>query len=519
MGDGREWRGADTAPTEVKPAAEEPAFRPGGGTRDRTQPLNDPMYFVRAERASAAAQIDRSLKAWRKSAQAGTRPAAIPVGGGAPLDSAVRGTMQTQLGADLGAAKIHTGTESAQAAEALGARAFTVGQDVHFGGGQFAPGTKEGDRLLAHELTHVVQGQKSGVQRKADDADAGAHGAAGHEVSQPGEPAEQEADRVADGVADQLHGHSPGASSTGKAAGADTRAGGGDAKQAMGHPAAAPEGEKSGAAKAEEKPAKISAKFYGVGRKLFRSVNDQKGSKPKIDRPVPGLYGQLDPQSTPAGWQFIDTWMPLDPMKPSLIALRTEVTDPQGKFGFVERGYDTNKKQFVMLNAFLIRPGADKGTGVQSMIEHKDPVMIIGRGTPTQTFLTLRQMKLLERKAGMDVATLEKVKMSTIQNIEGICQLNQALRSGAKAEDLMANNESKRYAETTLTQVGKKIKSAKVVGGHKTPFKGLLEHYERGDQKKRQNFDKQLQQYGLTRDDVVLWNYDVELEVMPWPKS
>jgi hypothetical protein len=44
----------------------------------------------------------------------------------------------------------------------------------------------------------------------------------------------------------------------------------------------------------------------------------------------------------------------------------------------------------------------------------------------------------------------------------------------------------------------------------------LLEHYERGDQKKRQNFDKLLQQYGLTRNDIVLWNYDVELEVMPF---
>ena len=40
--------------------------------------------------------------------------------------------------------------------------------DVHFAAGQYAPGTKEGDRLLAHELTHVVQGQKSGVQRKAE---------------------------------------------------------------------------------------------------------------------------------------------------------------------------------------------------------------------------------------------------------------------------------------------------------------------------------------------------------------
>lgn len=79
----------------------------------------------------------------------------------------------------------------------------------------------------------------------------------------------------------------------------------------------------------------------------------------------------------------------------------------------------------------------------------------------------------------------------------------------------MANNASRRYAETTLTQAGKKIKSAKVVGGVTSPFKMLLEHYERGDQKKRENFDKLLQQYGLTRNDQVLWNYDIELEVMP----
>ena len=178
-----------------------------------------------------------------------------------------------------------------------------------------------------------------------------------------------------------------------------------------------------------------------------------------MDKPVPGLYGQLDPLSVPSGWKITDTWDYGTPKNPSLISVRTDVIDPQGKEGHVERGYDTSKKQFVMLNAFLIEPGADKGTGVQNMIEHKDPVMIQGRGTPTQTFLTLRQMKLLEQKAGMDVASLEKVKMSTIQNIEGICQLNQALRKGAKPEDLMANNESRRYAESTLTQAGKTIKS------------------------------------------------------------
>src|SRR5262249_29264060 len=79
---------------------------------------------------------------------------------------------------------------------------------------EFAPGTKDGDKLLAHELTHVVQGQKSGIQRKADvggaeksdPASGGDKKDAAQEVSDPSEPAEKEADGGADGVADQIHG-------------------------------------------------------------------------------------------------------------------------------------------------------------------------------------------------------------------------------------------------------------------------------------------------------------------------
>src|SRR5262249_46865216 len=75
----------------------------------------------------------------------------------------------------------------------------------------YQPGTKEGDRLIAHELTHVVQGQRSGIQRKADAAHAsdGAHdaaGAGGAAVSHPSEPAGKEADAVAHHVADAVHG-------------------------------------------------------------------------------------------------------------------------------------------------------------------------------------------------------------------------------------------------------------------------------------------------------------------------
>jgi hypothetical protein len=154
------------------------------------------------------AQLKRAVQ--RKKARDGAaRAAKIPQSGGAPLDAELQSSMGGKLGADLSSVKIHTGAESAQAADAYGARAFTVGEDVHFGRGEFSPGTREGNRLLAHELTHVVQGQKSGVQRKpnpekADEKEDKKEDEKDGEkaVSEPGDPAEKEADEVADQMAD-----------------------------------------------------------------------------------------------------------------------------------------------------------------------------------------------------------------------------------------------------------------------------------------------------------------------------
>jgi hypothetical protein len=170
--------------------------------------MRERMAPVDSEREAASNRIARSLKAWRaeKGRQQSGYRVDIPQEGGAGLPGDLKTKMEGQLGADLSGVKIHAGSASAKAADGLGARAFTVGQDVHFGGGEFQPGTKEGDRLIAHELTHTVQGARSGVQRKAEH-DAGEHDApGGHEVSQPGEPAEKEADAVADHAAEQLHG-------------------------------------------------------------------------------------------------------------------------------------------------------------------------------------------------------------------------------------------------------------------------------------------------------------------------
>ena len=211
------------------------------------------MAGVREERAAAAASVQRSLRGWvaRKASGAPkAEKAAIPEGGGSPLPGNVRGGMESKLGADLSGVKIHTGGDSAQAAQSLGARAFTVGSDVHFGAGQFSPGSKEGDRLIAHELTHVVQGQRSGIQRKPAGDDAGGHEAGGHEVSQPGEPAEKEADEVADRVVGD------GPHAAGEGAGGDKQAAGGKAGGAGA----------SSAAKAPTQAApKIGAKIHLAG--------------------------------------------------------------------------------------------------------------------------------------------------------------------------------------------------------------------------------------------------------------
>ncbi len=90
---------------------------------------------------------------------------------GQPLSQATLGFMEPRFGFDLSRVRIHTDVPSARSAQAVNARAFTVGKDVVFGRGEFAPETSAGKQLLAHELTHVIQ-QQTGtatLQRKTKD--------------------------------------------------------------------------------------------------------------------------------------------------------------------------------------------------------------------------------------------------------------------------------------------------------------------------------------------------------------
>jgi len=94
-------------------------------------------------------------------------------GGGQPLSENNRAFFEPRFGRDFSQVRVHAGTQAAEAARAVNARAFTAGRDVVFGEGEYKPETNAGRRLLAHELTHVMQQRgnqgstdKSNIQRK-----------------------------------------------------------------------------------------------------------------------------------------------------------------------------------------------------------------------------------------------------------------------------------------------------------------------------------------------------------------
>ncbi|HMG19727.1 MAG TPA: DUF4157 domain-containing protein, partial [Kofleriaceae bacterium] len=137
-------------------------------------------------------------------------------GSGAPLPAAVRRRMEDELGAPLDRVRVHSDPVAASAARALHAEAFTVGEDIFFADGSYAPDSRAGQKLLAHELTHVVQSW----QGRSD-------AAGGRRVSQPGDSLEREADAVAEQVSDRID-------RRGGAIGVDGRGGAGEAGRGAG---------------------------------------------------------------------------------------------------------------------------------------------------------------------------------------------------------------------------------------------------------------------------------------------
>ena len=88
-------------------------------------------------------------------------------GGGAPLPAQTRAFMEPRFGADFSGVRVHTDSGAVQMNHELNAQAFTHGRDIYMGANKYNPGSSAGNRLLAHELTHVVQqGGAGALQRQ-----------------------------------------------------------------------------------------------------------------------------------------------------------------------------------------------------------------------------------------------------------------------------------------------------------------------------------------------------------------
>jgi hypothetical protein len=165
---------------------------PTPGKRSMTQGLTPRAIIFRVESAEAARELGAAFGPRDHNGVAAGAEDAVERaagGGGEPLRADVRERFESSLGADLSAVRVHTGGESAEASSAVGAKAYTVGNDIHFGAGQYRPDDPFGLHLLAHEVAHTQQ-QAAGTPHRQNKL----------EVSTPTDSAEVEADRAADAM-------------------------------------------------------------------------------------------------------------------------------------------------------------------------------------------------------------------------------------------------------------------------------------------------------------------------------
>jgi hypothetical protein len=138
----------------------------------------------------------------------------IPPGSGEPLDEKTRDFTESRFGVDFKDVRVHTDSQAGVSAEALNANAYTSGRDIYFATGKYTPGTKEGQRLLAHELAHTVQqssnpGQMSVARTQRERSQISSSYARQSSsnsdlVIDPDDSLEQDADRAADQVAESV---------------------------------------------------------------------------------------------------------------------------------------------------------------------------------------------------------------------------------------------------------------------------------------------------------------------------
>jgi hypothetical protein len=151
---------------------EDPGEREADAVADRVMSMvaPTPPPLVAAARADHGTGGEEKVQLLRRKANAAMRPKATSATGialdaaakgGTPLTTELRAYFEPRFGHDMSHVRVHVSGGAAEGARAAEARAYTVGSDIVFSAGEYAPSTNEGKRLLAHELAHVVQHEAS----------------------------------------------------------------------------------------------------------------------------------------------------------------------------------------------------------------------------------------------------------------------------------------------------------------------------------------------------------------------
>ncbi|MGH9326228.1 MAG: hypothetical protein ACRD2B_06010 [Terriglobia bacterium] len=228
------------------------------------------------------------------------------------------------------------------------------------------------------------------------------------------------------------------------------------------------------------------------------------------------LYESIDPNKPPPGWTFKDTVLG---KKGSVVTIRTDVTSG-GATGHFIRRFNTATGELEMLEGFLSsEPGEPSLPGnVRGGVELRP-----GKGTSTQTYATLRQLRGL----GVEMGGVHKLVMRDIENFRSICRLEWLKRNfpGRSLNELAASTDSISYASTTVEQSGSRIVAVRLTGGKVQPIGNLMGEYEtralaQGKEeaaKVRADHDEILKQYGFDRATPMLTKFDLEADLEKIP--
>lgn len=172
-----------TRPRSVTPLRFEPLESPARRPRLRGQArFHRPRADAQAcATLSGGARIDQSLDGVALVEESLRVP-------GRPLDTSTRSLMERKFAYDFSRVRVHTDVDGGESARTLRVRAYTVGSDIVFGTSQYAPGTSHGFRLLAHELTHVLQQSNLAAPHFSSESYLGAEREAEHAADLTWEP-------------------------------------------------------------------------------------------------------------------------------------------------------------------------------------------------------------------------------------------------------------------------------------------------------------------------------------------